>query len=148
MERMVDIDEERLDGIVDGGGRGVFVRTENWGAVSSRRAWERVPVSHLGSGISMNFQIARTARDGARNPPAPIRTGRGTYARGPLLSRLGDRNTHGCIPVASCASTSPICSCVKFCAKVFGQARAAAQHRAMIRVRMMVTCNIPKICRL
>lgn len=51
MERMVDIAEEMLDGMVVGGGRGVSVRTENAGALSSRRAWERVPVSHLSGEI-------------------------------------------------------------------------------------------------
>ena len=51
MDRMVDIAEEIVDGIVAGGGRGVFVRTENAGALSSRRAWDRVPVSHLSGRI-------------------------------------------------------------------------------------------------
>lgn len=51
MDRMVDIAEEMLDGIMVEGGREVFVRTEYCGALSSRRAWERVPVSHLSGGI-------------------------------------------------------------------------------------------------
>ena len=51
MDRMVDIAGEIFDGIVVGGGSGLFVRTENAGTLSSRSAWERMPVSHLSGRI-------------------------------------------------------------------------------------------------
>ena len=51
MDRMVDIAGEIFDGIVVGGGSGFFVRTENAGTLSSRSAWERMPVSHLSGRI-------------------------------------------------------------------------------------------------